>query len=234
MMTTHVPAGSGSFFNLIRACLGVLLFTTGVLPAAVHAESLTVRFNGTVDLSVFGGAPASVFDGSVTWDPDTAWVPQPGCPDFCLDGTPGAVSATFEINGVDHIPFLDRFSPFSRFIVWGNGGISLDLVFGPPLDFDGGAAPDVLLFSLNLFSDPPDFSLLVDGQLPDNLLFLSKLNSNTAFFSETIAGVVKCEEFMGACADADTLAVAPEPASMTLLLMGLSAAGWFARRGRRR
>lgn len=106
-------------------------------------------------------------------------------------------------------------------------------MFAPPLDVDGGAAPDVRLFSLNLFSDPPDFSLLVDGQLPDNLLFLSALNSNTAFFSESIAGVVSCQEFMGACADADTLAIAPEPASVTLLLMGLSAAGWSAWRRRR-
>jgi hypothetical protein len=232
MVRTRLAA-SRSPGGRIRACLAVALLTMGGLPAAVHAESLTVRFNGTVDLSVFGGAPVNVFDGSVTWDPDSSWVPQPGCPDFCLDGAPGAVSATFEINGVDYIPSLDRFSPFSRFIVWGNGGISLDLVFAPPLDVDGGAAPDVLLFSLNLFSDPPDYSLLVDGQLPDNLLFLSKLNSTTAFFSETIAGVVTCEEFMGACADADTLAVAPEPASMTLLVMGLSAAGWSAWRRRR-
>jgi hypothetical protein len=226
-------AASRSPSGLMRACLGVALLTTGVLPATAHAESLTIRFNGTVDLSVFGGAPVNVFDGSVTWDPDTAWVPQPGCPDFCLDGAPGAVDATLEINGVDYIPFLDRASPFSRFIVWGHGGISLDLVFAPPLDVDGWTAPDVLLFSLNLFSDPADFSLLVDGQLPDDLLFLSKLNSNTAFFSESIAGVVSCQEFMGACADADTLAIAPEPASVTLLLMGLSAAGWSAWRRRR-
>lgn len=183
MMTTHVRARSGSFFDLIRACLGVLLFTMGVLPAAVHAESLTVRFDGTVDLSVFGGAPASAFDGSVTWDPDTAWVPQPGCPDFCLDGTPGAVSATFAIDAIDYTQVID---PISRLIVWGSGGMSLDLIFDPPLDSDGGAAPDVLLFSLNLFSDPPDYTILVDGQLPDNLLFLSKLNSNTAFFSERL------------------------------------------------
>lgn len=234
MVRTRLVAAARWSSPRIRICLGVLMLTMGVLPAAVHAEPLTLRFDGTVDLGVFGGPSSSVFHGSVTWDPDTAWVPQPGCPDFCLDGTPGAVSATFEINGVDYIPFLDRFSPFSRFIVWGNGGISLDLVFGPPLDFDGGDAPDVRFFSLDLFSDPPDFSLLVDGQLPDNLLFLSKLNSNTAFFSETIAGAVQCEEFMGACADADTLAIAPEPASMTLLLMGLSAAVWTARRGRRR
>ena len=230
MVRTRLAA-SRSSSNLIRAWLGVVLLTMGLLPAAVQAESLTVRFNGTVDLSVFGGAPATFVDGSVTWDPDTGWEPQPPCPDFCLDGAPGAVSATFAINAIDYIPLIE---PTSRFIVWGSGGISLDLIFGPPLDFDGGAAPDVLLFSLNLFSDPPDFSLLVDGQLPDNLLFLSKLNSQSAFFSETIAGVVSCEEFMGACADADTLLVAPEPASMTLLLTGLSAAGWSACRRRRR
>lgn len=230
MVRTRLAAPR-SLSGLVRAWLAVVLLTTSVLPAAVYAESLTVRFNGAVDLSVFGGAPVSVFDGSVTWDPGTGWVPQPGCPDFCLDGTPGAVSATFTINGIDYIPSLE---PTSRFIVWGHGGISLDLVFGPPLDFDGGAAPDVLLFSLNLFSDPPDFSLLVDGQLPENLLFLPHLTSNSAFFSETIAGVVSCEDFMGACADAGTLSVAPEPASTTLLLMGLSAAGWSAIRRRRR
>jgi hypothetical protein len=95
------------------------------------------------------------------------------------------------------------------------------LIFAPPLDVDGGGAPDVLLFSLNLFSDPSDYSILVDGQRPDNLRFLRHLNDRSASFSETIAGTTMCEEFMGACANADTLSVVPEPASMTLLLMGL-------------
>jgi hypothetical protein len=197
------------------------------LAAEARADTITLRFDGTADLTGFGGSPTSVFSGSVSWDPDGGWVPvSPGCPDFCLDGSPGAVSATFAVDSVD---YTNRIDPISRFIVWGFGGISLDLYFTPAIDFDGGSAPDLLLASLNLFSDPADHSLLVDSQLPEDLGFLPHLNDRYLVFSDAFFGGL-CEE---PCVHADTLVVVAEPASGALLMVGLLVGASVRRRRHR-
>jgi hypothetical protein len=212
--------------RLARLVVAVGTTMLCALPAVAQAGPITLRFNGTVDLTGFGGSPTSGFAGSVTWDPDSGWVAVwPGCPDFCLDGSPGAVSATFAIDFAD---YTDRIDPISRFIVWGFGGISLDLHFVPAIDVDGGIAPDVAVVSLNLFSDPADYSLLVDSQLPADITFLPHLTDRYLVFSDQFFGG-SCEE---PCVHATTLSVVAEPSSTALLLLGLSVAYWSARRRR--
>ena len=209
------------------SCVVVCAAMLYAFPAAAWADTIALRFNGTADLTGFGGSPTSVFAGSVTWDPSGGWVPVwPGCPDFCLDGSPGAVTATLVIDSVDYVEQID---PISRLIVWGFGGMSLDLHFSPAIDFDGGIAPDVLVVSLNMFSDPSDYSLLVDGQLPYDLAFLPHLNDRYLVFSDTFFGGV-CEE---PCVRASTLSVVPEPSSTALLLVGLLVGARSVGRGRR-
>jgi hypothetical protein len=205
------------------AVVTALLFLTC---GAAQADTLGLRFYGTADLTGFGGNPMSAFAGGVTWDPDTGWVPEwPGCPDFCLDGSPGAVSATFSIDSVD---YTGRIDPASRFIVWGFGGLSLDLYFTPRIDFDGGNAPDVRNVSLDLFSHPPDYSLFVDSELPDDLAFLPHLNHRVLVFRDRhLEDERPCE----VCVGASTLTVVPEPSSAALVVTALLA-GRFARRRR--
>ena len=192
-----------------------------VLPATAQADPLTLRFDGTADLTSFGGSASSVFSGSLMWDPDSGWLPEwPGCPDFCLDGSSGAVSATFEI---DSVSYTERIDPMSRLSIWGSGALFLDLYFTPAIDLDAGVAPDVGFVELSLWSVPPDYSLFIDNQLPDDLSFLGRLVDRSLVFKQVweMDGV-----------NADTLTVVPEPASLSLLLIGLSAVGWFARRRR--
>lgn len=140
----------------------------------------------------------------------------PGCPDFCLDGSPGAVSATFALDSVD---YTDRIDPISRFIVWGFGGVSLDLYFTPAIDVDAGLAPELRLASLNLFSDPADPTLLVDGELPHDLRFLPSVNDRYLVFSNACVDE-SCEEVH---VNAHTLSVVAEPSSGALLVVGLLA-----------
>jgi hypothetical protein len=234
MSRALLASGSGLTASRPWALLAVLTVILGGVAAPVQAGPLTLRFAGTVDLTEFGASASSEFSGTISWDPvlgNDAWVPDdPGCPDFCLDGSFGAVSATFAINAID---YTDAIDPASRFVIHGWGLIFLDLFFTPPLDLDGGAAPDVKTFSLNLWSSP--HYPLVDGELPYDLTFLHHLNKRTAFFSDIIVvGTTKCLDpfFTGTCADADTLTVVAEPASTALLLVGLSAAAVSVRRRR--
>jgi hypothetical protein len=189
------------------------------LPTGLRADPLTLRYSGTLDLTTFGGTP-SVFAGSVTWDPDVWWDPNapPEClADFCLNGTPGAVSGTFAIDSVD---YSDRIAPFSRFLVFGWGGLALDLYFTPPIDLDGGPALDVEFLTWLMHADPLDYSIFVDDELPQDLSFLSRVKPS---YLEVAGG--------GVGVAPDTFKVVPEPASTSLLFIGLLAAGARRRRG---
>jgi hypothetical protein len=192
-----------------------------LLPAVAQAGPLTLRFDGTADLTVFGGPVSGTFSGSLTWDPDAAWVPvYPQCPYFCPDGSPGAISTTLTI---DAVPYTQSISPWSSHLqIAGNGYMQLVLDLLHPVDFNAGPEPDVNLVVLEMFSDPSDYSLFTDNQLPENLQFLPHLNERLILFSDKTGAAVSFNR---------NVRVVPEPASTTLVLIGLST--WIASRRRR-
>ena len=207
----------GSFRRVAGACFAIAIGMCA-LPTGLRADPLTLRYSGTLDLTAFGGN-SSVFSGSLTWDPDVSWDPAepPGCPaDFCLNGTPGAVAGTFAIDAVD---YSDRIAPFSRFLVFGWGGLALDLYFAAPIDLDGGPAPDVEFLTWLMAADSVDYSIFVDNELPQDLSFLTRVKPRSLEVSGGGVGAV-----------ADSFTVVPEPASTALLFISVLAAG--ARRWR--
>jgi hypothetical protein len=146
-----------------------------------------------------------------------------GCPDFCLDGSPDAVSATFVL---DSVSYTDRIEPFSRLSIHGWGGFFLDLLLAPAIDLDGAGAPDVGYVGLSLWRDPEDSSLFDDNELPFDLAFHSRLNTRRVEFADVY-------QFESVRVTSDVVSVVPEPIPTALLLSGL-AAGLIARRVRRR
>lgn len=197
--------------------LALLVTLACVAATPVHASTVTMRFTGTADLSVFGASEASVFEGDVTWD--TSMDPQHyggWWARYLLDGEPGSVRASFSVNGVD---YSDRIQPYSRFEQLPYE-LFLELYFEPGLDVDSGPAQDVVSAYLSLWSPAhetagePVFPYV--EHLPGNLSFLSELERQRFAFrgSET-------EWYPGQVAD--TLVV-PEPSLLTLVLAGACAA----------
>lgn len=212
-----------------RALLGLALIlpAVGTLPSVADAAPVSLRYSGTADLTAFGGTSGTPFKGSVTWDRSAAWIPVwPGCPDFCLDGSPGAVTATFVLHSTT---YTDRIQPHSRLVVMGSGALILDLFFSPAIELDEAGGTGVGYVGLNLWSEPPDSSILDDGSLPPDLTFLPRLNDRFVQFSD--------DGWWGeTTVIVDTVAVVPEPASIGLICSGLIAAFGLRRhvRGRLR
>jgi hypothetical protein len=195
-------------------------------PAVAWASTLTLRFGGTADLSVFGVSPTSTFEGSVTWDPFAQCGPGGGGEgDFPLspvdEDIGPCVTATLSINAMSYDDLFDLET--SRLMLFPDGMV-LQLWFIPAVDLDGGGARDLDLASLDLFEpyDPNDTDPVFPdiGQLPTDLSFLSLLPERDFVFTS-------CAEDLSECttSTANTLTVAPEPASTTLVLLGLSAVG---------
>lgn len=177
----------------------------GLVPALSTAAPVTMRFHGTVDLSAFGGAPASAFEGDVTWDQTIepeAFFPDEPAARYLIDGSPASVAATFSILGVD---YSNRIEPFSRFEL-GSKNLLLQLFFAPPIDLDAGAGFDVGSVSMDLWSDTPVFEEVFP--LPNDLSFLARLEHRSFMF---------VDDELSFAVLSDTLVV-PEP-SLTVLLM---------------
>ncbi len=180
-----------------------------LLPATTEGETITLRFGGAADLTPFGGAAASEFAGSITWNPANEPQRYGGYyARYLLDGEPSSVVATFAIDSID---YSGRISPISRFEQFADE-LFLELYFLPPVDVDGAAAPDVDHVYLDLWSAVPVF---VDvAHLPGDLAFLSQFRYRELGFVDT--------EYQ-ALASAQTLSV-PEPETMMLLVLGVLAA----------
>ena len=182
------------------------------MPEPASADTITMTFDGVMDLSPFGGPSDSVFVGNVTWDPSTepdAFFPEEAARHL-LDGSPSSVTARLSINSID---YSGRIEPFSRF-EHGPWDLFLQLFFSPVLDLDGGPAVDVDNVYLWLWTDGPPVFGSIDT-LPDDLSFLRRLD-HRAF------GFVSFESEVAAYAD--TLQVVPEPSLWTLFMLGTSVA----------
>lgn len=189
---------------------------------AARADVVTLRFSGTVDLSSFGASAASEFDGRVSWDPTrdpdsigAYWAR------YLLDGSPSAVEATFAIDGVE---YQDRIEPFSRFEIT-TEDMFLQLWFAPVIDLDASTAPDLLVFSMDLWTETPPVFLEFNS-LPADLSFLARLERRRVWFAGEGGG-----------ASTDDFKVSA-PGQLTLLPMGIAAVAFrlrrrvFLRRGR--
>ena len=201
--------------------IGSLALLVAVLPSFAHAATITIRYSGTVDLTSFGGRPSMPFAGAVSWNPDGGWQSEVGCPDFCLDGTRGAVSGTFMLDSVD---YTARIAPYSRLINW-TDGLTLDLFFEPAIDLDGSRASDVRYVGFNLFGDSFDDPIIEPG-LPRELPFSALRRRYVDFTDEDWCCYL--------VARADTLEVIPEPSVTSLLALGIAAACGVARKRRAR
>jgi hypothetical protein len=218
----------------MRKTIGVVVAATILfgLSGAGHAATITLRFQAVADLSPFGGLPNSEIDGRVTWDPANPaheFSESIGFAHHFLDGSPGSPTAAFAINSIE---YGDRIRPSSsggfgasRLVLF-PGSMFLDLWFVPEIDLDGGPAPDIALVSLDLWtdSDPPVFRPGDFQFPPSDLSFLSRLEHRRLLllgFERDEFGLVFPAEPV---VQADQLRVIPEPASMTLLVLGLSAA----------
>jgi hypothetical protein len=180
-------------------------------PVLCVASPVTLRFHGTADLTAFGGAAASLFQGDITWDPTVepdAFFPSEPLARYLIDGSPRSVRAAFSIAGTE---YGGRIEPFSRFEVGGRD-LFLQLLFAPVIDLDG-PAPDIGGVWLELWSDGPVFQEVFP--LPSNLSLLGSLEHRRFGFSE--------DGFFTDVVLADTLVV-PEPSVPALLLVGFVAA----------
>jgi len=215
-------------FAMLMVC-GVLVWG---LSSDAHAASLGLRFAGTIDLSAFGAPSTSTFDGRVSWDPSLSCGPGGGGEgDFPLsqaNGDPPCVTAALRVNAMSRHGFDPELSRLMLFPY----GLVLQLWFVPPVDLDGGIAPDVLLMELELWRradhGPAVFPDI--GELPEDLTFLGRL-PDRAF---TVSSLGCFDWYEGACAHAraDTLTVVPEPSSMTLVLTALATVAIGRRRRR--
>jgi hypothetical protein len=133
------------------------------VPALSVASPVTLRFHGTANLSPFGGAPASVFEGDVTWDETIephAYFSNESVARYLLDGSPSSVRVTFAISGID---YSDRIQPFSR-LELGSRDLFLQLFFTPAIDLDSGTAPDIGDVWLDMRSDSVVFTACCRSQ----------------------------------------------------------------------
>ena len=228
----HAPgsASSRQRWHVVRTALSLALICASSVET--QASGIGLRFFGTADLSVFGAAADSSFDGSVTWYPERECGEGGGgegdFPLSPLDDNPPCVTATFRIDSSDYNgfhPSLSRLMLFST-------GMALQLWYLPPIDLDQGAATDVTLIDLALWAaDDPENPVFPDvGELPTDLSFLPLLQDRSlVFMSGGCWGIgVECVH-----SDADPLNVVPEPSPQTLCLVALSTAGVWMRRRRK-
>lgn len=210
------------------ACILLSLALISSAASEARASGIGLSFSGTVDLSAFGAAADSVFDGTVTWYSDRPCGPGGGgegdFPLSSLDGLLPCVTATFRIDATDYNGFDLELSRLMLF----PDGMVLQLWFDPPVDLDGGVEPVLRLIELGLWGpNDPDNPVFPDiTELPADLSFLSALQDRSLVFSS--AG---CFEPDAECVQstADTLAVVPEPSLLTLCVVALSAAGLLRR-----
>jgi hypothetical protein len=189
--------------------------------AAVWADTITLVFHGTVDLTAFGGSASSIYEGRVGWDPATvSGVPGADWARYLLDGSPGGVTGSLSIDGVD---YSDRIRPFSRFEQT-RADLFLELYFDPVLDLDGGAMPDVERVALDLWTEsPPAFD--DPSHLPADLSAIRNLERHRIWFTGAPGN--------GVAASSDDVSV-PEPASLVVVAAGVAAFSLRRRHARRR
>lgn len=200
------------------------------IPARTTATPVTVAFSGTVDFSSVGGAPASTFSGTLTWDTLTPGF-SPNDPDVKIyRPTP----ATFVLNGVDYSIDTDISASSIRVTDSGADDFMINVGFfcgdpqlpcnvGSPLRLPGFTSSLVFLHvdvsgpsgMLGSLDPPADLTFLNDATNISSSFFLrSGLDSTTTILSSTT----------------QVEAAVPEPTTIALV----SGGAWLAIRRRRK
>ena len=212
----------------------ILLLTVSVLAGvagAAQADSLTLNFSGSMDLSGSGGAVVNLFSGFFTWD--TTKTPVPGEGD--------ANSELYELedyqlifNGLDKtlgpgsagVAVVNDADPFGT-------GTNVDaLLFFAGMDKNvtiGGSTGDTLFIGA-LSGPTTTWDTL---SLPTDYSFLSLLTNRFSAVSLEVPIEEDEDDFIIGTGSLEVTPV-PEPATLTLTALGLTGVVARARRGRQR
>jgi hypothetical protein len=217
--TTALNLNLSARFAIAIGLLGLLCLT---VPGSLRADTITLDFSGTVDLSGVGGAASNTFSGSVTWDPSTAsyFHGSDGLGGSFAQFTP--VAYGFTLNSTDEsahliLPSVNIFDNDSG--VQDVYTFSFDIL---PALFEG---IDTALYSFNgdLVGPTTMFSA---AALPGNLDFLSAVTASSSYWLTT---TIPYEDDKPTSTTVGTFIATgpltsgvPEPSSLVLLAVSLA------------
>ena len=204
----------------------VVIFGFLLLARPADAGLITLDFTGVADSTVLSGLADKPYSGFFTWDSSTA-------PDD-VDGTSVAqyLFADHELilDGVD-IPGLGGMFMFNDVDFFGTG-VAYGLAILAQIDsFLDGSTPVDRFFIAALVGGTDTW----DGvqPLPGDLSFLPKLSTRFAAFVDEYPGGDDEDVFLGVGTLTITRASVPEPATLTLTVLGLGTLVTRIRRSRR-
>ena len=189
------------------------------IPARAAATPVTLAFSGTVDFSSVGGAAASTFSGTATWDTTT-----PGFPTLNpAERVYRLTSATFGLNGVDYSVDTDPCCLSAKVTDSDTDKLVVDIEFfcGDPQLCSVGSSITLPGFTLPLRHLLVEIGgtsdMLSSLSLPTNLGFLDSATSVTGSF------LFQSFEHQETIASSATQAspTVPEPATVALVGSGI-------------
>jgi hypothetical protein len=196
-----------------------------LIAAPAGADTVTLNFSGTVNLSSVGGAASNTFSGSFTWDPSTVpfnYVSLPGedtayylpnAYSFTLNSTNISASTFDAVIVVDYHPgvIADFFVTFDAFDVY--------------LGSVGATSNYLESFGADILTPPGVFG---GTSLPGNLNFLGSASStDSAWYTGTGVDIgdsanVENPKIAGTFTPTIPSVPTPEPSSVILTLVGIA------------
>lgn len=195
----------------VPAVVAAFFFVSLAFTIPAHADTVTLDFSGSVDLTFFGGTSSNTFSGSVTYDPSTS----PFFTSSSLAEYKAVIAGSFIFNGVDETANLVPSSSVTTITTQlPIPDMYIDLPFNP--GFGPGPVSHIWLQLMG-----PPFSSLA---LPADTSFLTSVAfENSVWFTTG--------KSLGGTLTVSAPAPVPEPSTLTLMALGL--VGAVARNRRR-